>query len=109
VRGCNPPPVVLLLRRSRSGEMGILSSSEPAVVADAPRVWSGANGEGASVKLLPTRDKEKVGLAVEFRCEPGVARSVSKGDVVTALIETTVVVFGRTADVRSELRELKAA
>jgi len=85
----------------------IQSTTEPCVVDEA-RTGTSANGQWGSVRLRPARDRDKLSQAIDYRCDPEVAKSVVKGQVVVATLGTEIVIFGRTADTRTNLIAVEA-
>lgn len=80
----------------------IQSTTEPCVV-DETRTGTSANGPWGSVRLRPARDVDGLSQPIDYRCTPELAKSVVKGQVVVAVLGTEIVIFGRTADTRTNL------
>jgi len=84
----------------------IRSTTEPSVVHRAATGKS-ANGEWGSIQLRPARDKEGLSQPTDFRCKPELAKDATEGEVVVCVLETEVVVFGRTAATQTNIVEVK--
>lgn len=87
----------------------IRSLTEKSVVVRASTGKSG-NGPWGSIQLRPARDTEGLSQPTDFRTRPpALAESVVEGQVIVATLETEVVVFGRTANIQTNIVEVKAA